>query len=84
MSLYLFFPIPPLLAFTYFCQAISPNYQTRKISCGQTGRVEGELVGQLKMVPLLLEMGMTVEQIAERIGVDVGTVRQAAQSQTQA
>jgi predicted transposase/invertase (TIGR01784 family) len=47
------------------------------------GRVEGELVGQLKMVPLLLEMGMTVEQIAERIGVDVSVVRQAAQSQTQ-
>ena len=32
------------------------------------GRLEGQLEAKLEMAPILLEMGLTVEQIAERLG----------------
>lgn len=48
----------------------------------EEGREEGREEGKLIAVPLLLEAGMTVEQIAERLGVDLQAVRQVAQQQT--
>lgn len=36
--------------------------------------------GKLETVPLLLELGLTVEQIAERLSLDVDAVRKAAQT----
>ena len=43
---------------------------------------KGEIKGQLKMVPLLLEAGFSIEEIAARAGMDVATVRQVAQQQS--
>lgn len=42
---------------------------------------EGELIGKLKAVPLMLALGATVEQIAEALNLNVEQVRQAAQNQ---
>ena len=41
---------------------------------------EGELKAKLEMVPMLLELGMTVEQIAARLGLEVSIVSRATQS----
>jgi len=41
----------------------------------QEAREEGRLETKLEMVPLLLELGLSVEQIAQRLGLDVETVR---------
>lgn len=38
---------------------------------------EGELKAKLEMVPVLLELGMTVEQIAARLGLEVSIVNRA-------
>lgn len=35
---------------------------------------EGELEAKLEMVPVLLELGMTAEQIAARLGLEVSIV----------
>lgn len=45
----------------------------------ERGREEGREEGKLAAVPLLLEAGMTVEQIAERLGIDLEVVRRVAQ-----
>ena len=47
----------------------------------EQGLEQGRQEGKLAAVPLLLETGMTVEQIAQRLGVDLQAVRQAAQQQ---
>ena len=43
------------------------------------GKLEGRLEGKLESVPRLLALGLSLEQIAEALGLDVATVRQAAQ-----
>ncbi len=43
---------------------------------------EGKLEGKLESVPRLLALGLSVEQIATALGLDVALVRQAAQSQS--
>lgn len=48
----------------------------------QEGLQEGELLGKLKAVPRLLAMGLSVEQIAEALALDIEQVRQAAQQQS--
>ncbi|MBW4444156.1 MAG: Rpn family recombination-promoting nuclease/putative transposase [Plectolyngbya sp. WJT66-NPBG17] len=40
---------------------------------------EGELKAKLEMVPVLLELGMTVEQIAARLGLEASIVNRATQ-----
>jgi len=40
---------------------------------------EGELKAKLEMVPVLLELGMTAEQIAARLGLEVSIVNRATQ-----
>lgn len=47
----------------------------------QEGREEGELLGKLKAVPRLLAFGLSVDQVAEALGLEVEQVRQVAQSQ---
>ena len=44
----------------------------------EEGRQEGREEGKLAAVPLLLRAGMTVEQIAEQLQVDLAAVRQVA------
>ncbi len=45
------------------------------------GRVEGKLEGKLEAVPRLLKLGLTLEQVAEALEVDVAEVRKAARVQ---
>jgi len=40
----------------------------------EEGEQRGELKAKLEMVPVLLELGMTVEQIAARLGLEVSVV----------
>lgn len=49
----------------------------------EAGRLEGELRGKLAAVPLLLEAGMSREQIAQKLGIDIQAVDQVATSQSQ-
>ena len=49
----------------------------------EAGRLEGELRGKLAAVPLLLEAGMSLKQIAQKLGIDIQAVRQVATSQSQ-
>ena len=42
---------------------------------------EGRVEGKLAAVPLLLKAGLTVEQIAEQLEIDIEAVRQIAQQQ---
>jgi predicted transposase/invertase (TIGR01784 family) len=39
---------------------------------------EGELQTKLKMIPILLELGLSIQQIAERLNLDVEVVREVA------
>ena len=48
----------------------------------EQGLEQGRQEGNLAAVPLLLEAGMIVEQIAQQLGVDLQAVRQAAQQQS--
>ena len=40
----------------------------------EEGEQRSELKAKLEMVPVLLELGMTVEQIAARLGLEVSVV----------
>ncbi|HHP7243483.1 MAG TPA: Rpn family recombination-promoting nuclease/putative transposase [Elainellaceae cyanobacterium] len=46
------------------------------------GRAEGKIEGKLELVPMLLELGLTVEQIAERLNLDIVHIQQVADSQS--
>ncbi|BAY16212.1 hypothetical protein NIES21_20350 [Anabaenopsis circularis NIES-21] len=43
---------------------------------------EGREEGKLSAVPLLLKAGITVEEIAEQLQINLDTVRKIAQQQT--
>ncbi|QSJ16446.1 Rpn family recombination-promoting nuclease/putative transposase [Nostoc sp. UHCC 0702] len=43
------------------------------------GREEGRLEGKLKAVPRLLKLGLSLEQIAEALELEIDVVRQAAE-----
>jgi predicted transposase/invertase (TIGR01784 family) len=43
----------------------------------EKGREEGRLEQKLETVPILLELGLTIQQIAERLKLDVKTVEQS-------
>jgi predicted transposase/invertase (TIGR01784 family) len=45
----------------------------------EEGEQRGELKAKLEMVPVLLELGMTVEQIAARLGLEVSVVNRVTQ-----
>jgi predicted transposase/invertase (TIGR01784 family) len=48
----------------------------------QEGRQEGVKEGKLAAVPLLLKAGMSVEEIAQQLEVEIEAVRQIAQQQS--
>jgi predicted transposase YdaD len=41
---------------------------------------EGELQAKLRIVPILLELGLSIQQIAEKLKLDVEIVREAARN----
>ncbi|MBD2450136.1 hypothetical protein H6G76_23840 [Nostoc sp. FACHB-152] len=41
---------------------------------------KGEIQAKLKMVPLLLELGLSIQQIAERLKLDTDVVTEAARN----
>ena len=47
----------------------------------QEGLEEGQLQAKLEMVPWLLELGISVEEIAQRLGLEVEMIRQVATAQ---
>ncbi|MDH6099158.1 hypothetical protein NWP21_09955 [Anabaenopsis sp. FSS-46] len=47
------------------------------------GRVEGQLEGKLEAIPRLLKLGLTLEQVAEALQLDIAEVRKSARSQTE-
>ncbi len=71
---------------------ISPLYERLKVEALEQGRREGRREAQQeaqqeehsiflsRAVPLLLQVGMTIEQVAEQLQMDVEAVRQAAQN----
>lgn len=50
-------------------------YQEAKEEGKQEGKQEGVLEAKLEMIPMLLDLGLTIEQIAERLQLDVEVVR---------
>jgi predicted transposase YdaD len=46
----------------------------------EEGKSEGRIEGKLETVPFMLTLGLSVEQIAEGLGLDIEQVRQAAVS----
>ena len=46
----------------------------------QKGRQEGIEEGKLSTVPMLLKLGLTIEEIAQRLDLTVEQVQQAAQN----
>ncbi len=59
-------------------------YQEAKAEGRQEGRQEGRVEMLSAIVPLLLETGLTMAQIAEQLQVDLSLVQQAAQPQSDA
>ncbi|MEA5503544.1 Rpn family recombination-promoting nuclease/putative transposase [Halotia wernerae UHCC 0503] len=49
----------------------------------QEGRQEGRQEGKLETIPQLLALGLSIEQIAQALGLDEQLVRQAAQPKSQ-
>lgn len=49
----------------------------------QEALAEGERKAKLEAAPRLLALGLSLEQVAEALGLDVEAVRQAAQPQQQ-
>ena len=43
------------------------------------GKEEGKLEGKLEIIPQLWALGLSIEQIAQALGLDEQVVRQAAQ-----
>jgi predicted transposase/invertase (TIGR01784 family) len=55
-------------------------YQEAKAEGREEGKEEGKLETKLQMIPILLELGLTVQQIAERLELDVEEVRKVVQA----
>ncbi len=56
--------------------------ELRQTRVYQEAREEGQLEAKLKMVPWLLELGINVEEIAQRLELEVEMIRQVAAQQT--
>ncbi|NEP51450.1 MAG: flagellar assembly protein H, partial [Moorea sp. SIO3C2] len=48
----------------------------------QEGRLEGEIQGKLESIPRLLALGLTVEQVAQALELEVNLVKQVLQQST--
>ena len=53
------------------------NLKTSRVY--QEAKEEGILNQKLEMIPMLLDLGLTVEQVAERLKLDIETVRKNTQ-----
>nr|WP_274517688.1 hypothetical protein [Microcystis aeruginosa] len=58
---------------------LSQTYQEWKEATKQEGRREGKLEGKLESIPRLLALGLSVEQIAQALDLDLEQVRRAIQ-----
>jgi predicted transposase/invertase (TIGR01784 family) len=58
---------------------LSQTYQEWKEATKQEGRQEGKLEGKLESIPRLLALGLSVEQIAQALDLDLEQVRRAIQ-----
>ena len=58
---------------------LSQTYQEWKEATKREGRQEGKLEGKLESIPRLLALGLSVEQIAQALDLDLEQVRQATQ-----
>ncbi|MBD2180725.1 Rpn family recombination-promoting nuclease/putative transposase [Planktothrix sp. FACHB-1355] len=47
----------------------------------EDGKQEGKLEGKLETVPILLQLGLTVPQIAERLGLDIEAVKRVSRAE---
>jgi len=47
----------------------------------EEGEQQGRLAGKLEAVPQLLKLGLSLEQVAEALGLEIEVVRQAARQQ---
>ncbi len=54
-------------------------YQEAKLEGKLEGKIEGKLEGKLEAVPVLLEVGLSLEEIATRLDLDIAIVRAVAQ-----
>lgn len=54
--------------------------QEGKLEGKEEGKLEGRLEGKLESIPGLLAIGLSLEQIAKALGLDVETVKKAAQT----
>lgn len=57
-------------------------YQEAREEGRQEGLERGQLQAKLEIVPWLLELGLSVEEIAQRLGLDVEAIRQVAEQIT--
>ncbi|MCZ8227230.1 MAG: Rpn family recombination-promoting nuclease/putative transposase, partial [Microcystis sp. LE19-84.1B] len=57
---------------------LSQTYQEWKEATKREGRQEGRQEGKLESIPRLLALGLSVEQIAQALDLDLEQVRQAA------
>ncbi|MEG3439823.1 hypothetical protein V0288_22035 [Pannus brasiliensis CCIBt3594] len=55
-------------------------YLEWKEATKQEGRQEGKLEGKLESIPRLLALGLTVEQIASALDLEIEQVRQVAEN----
>ncbi|WP_223212274.1 hypothetical protein [Microcystis aeruginosa] len=58
---------------------LSQTYQEWREATKQEGRREGKLEGKLESIPRLLALGLSVEQIAQALDLDLEQVRRAIQ-----
>lgn len=49
-----------------------------KLEGKEEGKLEGKEEGKLETIPQLLALGLSIEQIAQALGLDEAVVRQAA------
>lgn len=56
-------------------------YREAKAEGEQIGEKRGEKKGKLATVPILLKAGLTIEEIAEQLDLDLAIVRDAAQKE---
>ncbi|WP_044195449.1 hypothetical protein [Oscillatoria acuminata] len=66
----------------FYQQAKEEGKEEGKLEGKLEGQQEGKIQGKLESIPGLLAIGLSVEQIAAALGLDVESVRQAAQGQS--
>ncbi len=66
---------------TRYFREVAEDFKQEGILEGKLeGILEGKLEGKLETVSLLLRLGLSVEQIAQELGLDIEIVRQTAQT----